>query len=197
IVTYDGRPAVTYFFSSSGGYTESIQDAWPGSAPEPWLQAVPDPYDGAGDNPYHRWGRQMSLAAAGRRLRGLVRGSLIGVSAVHDGRSPRIVSAEVVGTGGNVTVTGAQLQGVFGLDSTLATFTTISTQDPGGTLSGTIFPAPAAAAAATVSVQRATVGWHTIAALALSTSGAYGTTVAPGRYRIVFGGLRGPAVTVP
>ena len=30
IVTYDGAPAVTYFFASSGGYTENIEDAWPG-----------------------------------------------------------------------------------------------------------------------------------------------------------------------
>ncbi|MGH2883921.1 MAG: SpoIID/LytB domain-containing protein, partial [Solirubrobacteraceae bacterium] len=48
IVTYKGAPAVTYFFASSGGYTENVEDAWPGATPDPWLRGVPDPYDGAG-----------------------------------------------------------------------------------------------------------------------------------------------------
>ena len=33
IVTYDGKPAVTYFFASSGGHTESIQNVWAGATP--------------------------------------------------------------------------------------------------------------------------------------------------------------------
>ena len=61
IVTYDGRPAVTYFFASSGGHTESIQNVWAGATPEPWLTGVPDPYDAAGGDPYHAWGSQMSI----------------------------------------------------------------------------------------------------------------------------------------
>src|SRR6202451_285118 len=40
IVTYDGQPAVTYFFASSGGHTESIQNVWAGATPEPWLVGV-------------------------------------------------------------------------------------------------------------------------------------------------------------
>ena len=45
VVTYAGQPAITYFFASSGGMTESVQNAFPGAAPEPWLRGVPDPYD--------------------------------------------------------------------------------------------------------------------------------------------------------
>ena len=142
IVTYAGRPAVTYFFSSSGGHTESIQDAWPGATAEPWLRGVPDPYDGVAGDPYHSWSLQLSLSSAAARLRGLVRGSLLGITVARHGTSARIMTARVVGTRGQTTVTGAQLQGLFGLDSTLAAFTTISTQDPPGRLAGTIFPAP-------------------------------------------------------
>ena len=32
VVTYDGAPATTYFFASSGGHTENIEDAWPGAS---------------------------------------------------------------------------------------------------------------------------------------------------------------------
>jgi stage II sporulation protein D len=45
ILTWDGRVARTYYSSSSGGRTEAVQDAWPGSAPIPYLRSVPDPYD--------------------------------------------------------------------------------------------------------------------------------------------------------
>ena len=95
IVTYDGAPAITYFFSSSGGHTESVQNVWPGATPEPWLRGVPDPYDAAGHNPYHDWGTQMSLSAAARALGSLVKGKLIGITVTKHGASPRILQAAV------------------------------------------------------------------------------------------------------
>ncbi len=192
IVTYDGQPAVTYFFASSGGHTESIEDAWPGASPEPWLRGVPDPYDGAAGDPYHRWSLQLSLSAAARRLRGLVRGSLVGISVVRQ-TAGRIITARVVGTRGQTTVSGGQLEGLFGLDSTLAAFTTITTQDPPGRLTGTVFPPPRGS----VSVQSFAGGrWRTAGHAAVSRVGRYATRVPAGRYRIAAGALRGPAVTV-
>jgi stage II sporulation protein D len=128
IATYDGNPATTYFSSSSGGYTEDIQNVWLGVNPEPWLQGVPDPYDNAGGNPYHRWQVHMSLRAAGARLGRLVRGSLVGIKVTRHGVSPRVVSARVVGSQGSVTVSGPELQQVFGLLSTYMSFTTIRTK---------------------------------------------------------------------
>ena len=41
-----GSPPITYFFASSGGMTENIENSFLGSAPEPWLRGVPDPYEG-------------------------------------------------------------------------------------------------------------------------------------------------------
>jgi stage II sporulation protein D len=126
IVTYNGSPAVTYFFSSSGGYTENVEDAWPGATPDPWLRGVPDPYDGAGGDPYHHWTRQMSLSAAAKDLGRLLKGKLVGIKVTQTGASPRIMQAKVIGTGGSTTVTGSQLEGAFGLLSTWASFTTMS-----------------------------------------------------------------------
>jgi stage II sporulation protein D len=195
VVTYGGKPAVTYFFASSGGYTESIQNVWAGATPEPWLRGVPDPYDNAGQDPYHSWGSQMSLAAAARKLGRLVKGSLVGIAVTRHGVSPRIVQAQVVGTRGRSTVTGAQLQSIFGLDDTWATFTTITTTDPSGALGGTVFPVPAGGS---VTIQSDTGRtWHTVGQARVSVSGAYGAGVASGRYRIVDGAVDGPAVTVP
>ena len=51
---WDGQIARTYYSSSSGGRTESVQDAWPGAAPIPYLRSVADPYDSY--SPHHDWG---------------------------------------------------------------------------------------------------------------------------------------------
>jgi stage II sporulation protein D len=196
IVTYDGQPAVTYFFASSGGHTESIQNVWTGATPEPWLRGVPDPYDGAGGDPYHSWGLQMSLSAAAAKLGGLVKGNLLGIQVTRHGASPRIVQAEVVGTRGSRAATGTELQDIFGLSTTDATFTTISTQATGGQLSGSVLPAPRHGS---VTVQsNGGAGWHTIAGAPVAAAGAYSVTLpGSGRYRIVDGGFVGPVVSLP
>jgi stage II sporulation protein D len=54
ILTFHGKVARTYYSASSGGRTESPQDAWPGSAPIPYLRSVPDPWDTY--SPNHDWG---------------------------------------------------------------------------------------------------------------------------------------------
>jgi stage II sporulation protein D len=122
VVTDAGQPVVTYFFSSSGGHTESIQNVWPGSAPEPWLVGVPDPYDGAEHDPFHSWTVTLSTQAATAKLGSLVDGTLQRIVVTRHGVSPRIMSARVVGSRGSTTVTGSQLAQAFGLPSTDARF---------------------------------------------------------------------------
>jgi SpoIID/LytB domain protein len=119
VVTYAGRPAITYFFASSGGMTESVQYAFPGSLPEPWLRAVPDPFD---TGPLHSWSTSLSFAAAAHDLHGLVRGSFRGIEVLRRGSSPRIVSAAVLGSKGARTVTGQELAARLGLYDTWAYF---------------------------------------------------------------------------
>jgi len=205
VVTYRGRPVVTYFFTSSGGHTESIENVWAGSTPEPWLTGVPDPYDGAGNDPYHRWSQQLSLTAASAKLGSLVRGTLLGIAVTAHGSSPRILQASVVGTRGASPVTGAALQSIFGLATTNAAFATVSTTGTRGALRATIFPA---SIASSVSIQMlgAAGAWRSVHRLALrvaasqARSAAAGsisaTGLVPGRYRILAGGLSGPTVTV-
>jgi stage II sporulation protein D len=234
IVTYGGAPAVTYFSASSGGQTENIENVWSGATPEPWLRGVPDPYDNAAGNPYYRWAYDVTVAKAAARLGSLVKGRLIGIQVVERGVSPRIMLADVVGTRGRTRVTGAQLQHIFGLDSTDVAFTTISVASgapPGsvavhshpvsGTggaatqammalvplvddlvaqavpgLHGTVFP-PASGAKLTVQA-RGTHGWQTVAHAVVGRGGAFGLELpGPGTYRVVYGALDGPAVTVP
>jgi SpoIID/LytB domain protein len=225
IVTYNGAPAVTYFFASSGGYTENVEDAWPGATPDPWLRGVPDPYDGPGGDPYHHWTRQMSLAAATKDLGKLVKGSLVGIKVTKTGASPRIMTADVIGTRGTTSVTGSELEGAFGLLSTWATFTTISSSaaptpsagpsrakgdlaiiaqmkrlfgevdNASQTLRGAIFPGREGARA-TVEV-RVVKRWRSSFVVRLGAGGRYSVRLAhAGVYRVVYRGLAGPSVVV-
>ena len=147
IVTYAGRPAITYFFASSGGRTEDVGNVWPGGEAQPWLSGVLDPYD---QGPLHRWKLTLSFASAAARLHGLVRGSFKGIEVLRRGFSPRILSAYVLGSGGRTLVTGAQLEGALGLYATWAYFSVQSGQsvrrEPD--LSGARPPAPATGAPA-------------------------------------------------
>jgi stage II sporulation protein D len=125
VVEYAGAPVVTYFFASSGGQTESIQNVFQ-LAPEAWLVGRVDPYDDALNNPYHHWKLNFSLQAAQKRLGKLVEGSLVGIKVLQRGVSPRIMKARVVGTKGSVSVTGVQLRQALATPSTWMSFTTVS-----------------------------------------------------------------------
>jgi SpoIID/LytB domain protein len=119
IVLYAGRPATTYFFASSGGMTENIEAAFLGSPPQPWLRGVADPFD---SGPSSSWSVGLSFPSAAARLKGLLKGAFRGIEVLARGASPRIVSAQVLGSRGAVTVTGPALAARLGLTSTWAYF---------------------------------------------------------------------------
>ena len=114
LVTYDGTPVPTYFFSTSGGRTEDVENTTLGTEPKPWLKSVVDEYDSV--SPKHRWGPiRMSYATAGSKLRGLVKGRFKGVKVMQRGSSPRVVAADIIGSRGRTRVDGATLRARFGL----------------------------------------------------------------------------------
>jgi stage II sporulation protein D len=219
VVTYQGEPVVTFFFSTSGGRTEDVENTNLGTEPKPWLKSVADPYDGV--SPKHRWSpTKLTLAQAGGKLSGLVKGRFKGIKVVRRGRSPRIVAADIVGSGGRTRVSGATLRARLGLLDTWAYFTSIATRqtppagDPG--TGGSAPPPPSAATAgphpraaitgtvvparvgAEVQIQLRTSGrWQTVASTIVRSGGTYRAAVArAGVYRAVFSGDAGPAVRV-
>jgi stage II sporulation protein D len=119
VVTYAGKPAITYYFASSGGHTEDVQNAFPGAAAQPWLVGVADPYD---QGPEHSWTESLSFAAADKRLGGLVKGTFEGIEVLTRGASPRILSAYVLGSAGRTLTSGDELAARLGLDDTWAYF---------------------------------------------------------------------------
>jgi SpoIID/LytB domain protein len=118
IVLYQGKPATTYYFASSGGMTENIENSFIGAEPQPWLKGVPDAYETKASD----WKLSISFASAAARLRGLFKGSFRGIEVLTRGVSPRIVTAEVLGSRGDRPVSGPELEARLGLDSAWAYF---------------------------------------------------------------------------
>ena len=225
VVTYQGRPVVTYFFSTSGGRTENVENSL-GGTPQPWLRSVEDPYDDA--SPRHRWRMRMTLGQAGAKLSGLVKGSFRGIKVVRRGASPRVVAADVVGTGGRTRVTGATLRARFGLYDTWAYYTSIATrkapppehvpaeQPPqraagegtGGVTPGARMTRFRSIASVTGTVMPARDGerveiqvrrgarWHTILTTTVRGGAFRAAVTQPGTYRAVFQGAAGDGVRV-
>ena len=125
VVTYGGKPVTTYFFSTSGGRTENVENSFIGGQPKPWLKSVNDPYDDV--SPSHRWGPiKLSISSATAKLRGLLPGRLRWIRVLKRGVSPRIVRAQLVGSGGTAVATGPQLRRALGLRDAWISFTTFS-----------------------------------------------------------------------
>jgi stage II sporulation protein D len=215
LVTYDGTPVATYFFSTSGGRTENVETSALGSTPLPWLRSVEDEYDDV--SPRHRWGPiKLRMRTAGAKLRGLYVGRFRGVKVITRGGSPRIVEADVVGSRGSTRVSGATLRARLGLYDSWAFFTSIKTgraprplpvrtPDPGtpvvsqvpdvAGLAGTVFPARKGAR---VRVERRFHGrWIPAGETTTTRRGRYHAGVkAPGLYRVRYQGAPGPGVRI-
>jgi stage II sporulation protein D len=95
VLTYGGRPIRAYYFSTSGGRTSSLHDAFPGMPQVPYLVSVSDPYDYI--SPHHAWPTQvLSPAVVGQKL---------GLSGVRDlvverNSSSRAAALRVLTAGG-------------------------------------------------------------------------------------------------
>ena len=70
----------------------------------------------------------MTLASAGARLGGLVKGRFKGIKVVKRGESPRVVTATIIGSRGKTRVSGATLRARFGLYDTWAYYSSIASR---------------------------------------------------------------------
>jgi stage II sporulation protein D len=113
VLTYDGKVAITYFYSTSGGRTAAINDVW-NSQPVPYLVSVSDPYDAI--SPYHDWGPFPFTAAKLDKLL-KVPGKLVDVETALNA-SGRVSTLTAHGTLGDATVKGADVRRILGLRST-------------------------------------------------------------------------------
>jgi stage II sporulation protein D len=208
IVTYDGVPAVTYYFSTSGGQTENVEFSFIGSLSKPWLVSVPDPYDN--QSPYHRWTVRFSSSRLDRALG--APGAFKRLKVLERGESPRVVRAQVIGTRGKRTVSGPQVRAALGLRDTWFTDYRVASSSvrprsarpaswgprprEARILAGSFVPAPHTRV---LGVERRDSHgrWQFVRRARTSRSGAYRVAVSrAGAYRVSYGAVNGPAVRV-
>jgi peptidoglycan hydrolase-like amidase len=188
ILTYRGRVATTYFFSTSGGRTADVRDVWPKLGDVPYLRSVPDPYDV--DSPVHMWGPfAFAPSVLASRLH-------VPFGALHVVRDPsgRVSSFEV----GGVTLSGLRVMRLLHLRSTWFSVGALSLTD---TRSSVVFGRRVALVASAQGVGEAFLqkltgsGWVTLR----HVNAARRVWVAPHAYtiyRLTAGRVRGPEVGV-
>jgi stage II sporulation protein D len=125
VVMYAGKIAQTFFFSTSGGHTENneFSSLGFGQPAIPYLRGVDDPYEADAGSPYEHWKRKFSIGRMNSALHSIgLRGKLKNIAVTQRGASPRIVHANLIGTGGTTTVNGPQLRDALALPDTWAFF---------------------------------------------------------------------------
>jgi stage II sporulation protein D len=113
VLYWNGRIATTFYHSTSGGRTVSIEEAWPRATPVPYLVSVPDPHDDL--SKHHRWGTfSFTPAGVGRML------SLGGVRDVRLDRGPsgRVQKVRILTASGTRTLLSQDFRRALDLRST-------------------------------------------------------------------------------
>ncbi len=103
----------TFFFSTSGGYTEDISNVWPTSEQKPYYTAVPDPFEHESGSSKHDWGPYVytasevrsRLASAGVSPEKLP-DPIIDMRVTKRGTSGRVMELQLIGLGQTSTLSG-------------------------------------------------------------------------------------------
>ena len=198
VVTYGGKVATTYFFSSSGGRTANVADVWSGT-PVPYLISVADPYDTAA--PHHVWGPVSFPAATLRKELGFT-GQLVDLRTTTNS-SGRVAELVAVGSAGETTVPANDVRTRLGLRSTWFKIGAVAL-DPlakpvvyGGT--ARVTGIARGIGPATLEQRVGTAAWEQAGAIKPGAGGRFAVAVRPEAttdYRIVGGAVRSAPLRV-
>ncbi|RCX13832.1 stage II sporulation protein D [Anaerobacterium chartisolvens] len=123
IVTYDGRPAQTLYFASSGGRTEDSENVWGGSFP--YLKSVEDKYELTNSANYY-WTKSYSNSELSNIIKSKGRdlGSITGVSVLQYTAAGRALEVQVEGTNDKYIYIREAFKSALGLKSGMFTIST-------------------------------------------------------------------------
>jgi len=197
ILTYDGRPAQVFYFSSSGGRTLSALDVF--GSDVPYLLSVDDPWDEV--SPHHRWPSRLLNASQAAKLFGL--GESVADATIVPGTPGRPSVLRLTTAGGSTSeLRLSDVRSRLGLKSTGFSLGVLRLDQPPVAAKGKPVTLTGAARSLIGAVleRRGPGGvWSVVEHLAASESGAFTVTLKPERtavYRLSAGGLAGPAVTL-
>ena len=112
IMTYENNVILAAFHSSSGGYTENVEDVW--TSPLPYLRAVVD-YDH--ESPVFEWQQVIPVSKIQTLVAGV--GNIRGLQPVLMTPRGRVITMKVTGDRGTATISGKKLRQALDLRSTL------------------------------------------------------------------------------
>lgn len=115
VVTYEGAVVTAFFFSTSGGRTESAANVWGNDVP--YLVSRRDPFDRG--SPYHRWPEPVRVSGEALAEALELDAPIADVRVLRRGTSPRVRLVRVTTEdGAERTLSGAEVQAAAGLRST-------------------------------------------------------------------------------
>ena len=100
IVTYEGKPASIFYFSSSGGKTEDVKNVW-GSDGYPYLVSVEDKYE-SGKSWHYNWENSFTAQRIKEIMvgRGFNIGDILGIHITKRSEAGRAVEVVLRGSKG-------------------------------------------------------------------------------------------------
>lgn len=116
VATYDGELIGGYYFSTSGGYTESSVNVWGGEVD--YLEAVPDPYE-----PENLAKTTWTVTYSAEEIESLLAKNEINIGNVTDmvvneySDAGRVIELEIIGTKGSHILNKSSARTFFGLNS--------------------------------------------------------------------------------
>lgn len=126
IVTYDGEPITTYYFSTSAGYTENSENVW--TAKLPYLVAVEDKYQ-----PDNLATSNWSVTFTADKIKDILAnksqkiGNLLGVNILKKSPSNAVLELEFKGSKDSYVVTKENTRLVYGTSDVKSQFYDIET----------------------------------------------------------------------
>jgi stage II sporulation protein D len=196
VLTWNGTIITAYYFSTSGGRTSSIHDAWPRSTQVPYLVSVPDPYDYI--SPHHVWPTMvLSPAAIGRALKvDDVRDAV-----VVENSSGRAARVRVLGAMGWRTFPAGAVREKFKLGSNDFELSAMSLDDPDAATFGSIAQVHGwVRGLGKARLQELTAaGWATVAHIHTTLAGRFAVSLKATRsaqFRLAYNGIAGDSVAL-
>lgn len=115
VLTYQGKPAYVYYFSTSGGHTEDVRNVWGGSG-TPYLTGVKDNYEDLERADRAKWevGLTPEQMKEILKAQGYDVGDILSVTVTEYSQSGRVVKLKITGTKRSYTFEKSKTRSIFG-----------------------------------------------------------------------------------
>ncbi len=120
---YNGKPAQTFYFSSSGGRTENVKDVWGSSFP--YLVSVEDTYEKTEEIPSATWNYKTTFEKLSSQLSNYDVGMVKDVAVTSTTDGERVKTLRIIGTSKTIDLKATEFRTLVGNSLIKGTYFTI------------------------------------------------------------------------